>query len=122
MQQVVRAQPCMPRSQRLVPAAWIVVLAWITGVLAASAQLGCRRDEAAPSPARHSPSQVAPPAVPASPAVPPSAAPASPAAPSPAAPASPGAPSPAAPPRLVSLTPSATEVVAALGATKLLVG
>ena len=98
MQRVVRALPGpWPRPWPLLAVPLAVV------ALAASAGLaaGCRRDDAASS-GRPGPGPAAPAAGPGGVAG--------------------TAPPPAAAPRLVSLTPSATEVVAALGAAPLLVG
>jgi iron complex transport system substrate-binding protein len=102
MQRVMRA---LLGARSLALAVPLVVLAGLAG-LAGSGASGCRRDDAgsaAPSPA---PSPAA------------GSAPTTLASPTAGSAADAGGPAP----RLVSLTPSATEVVAALGATGLLVG
>jgi len=112
MHRVVRAPR---RVSRIVIAARLAVL--IAWMVAAGTAAGCRRDDPGSAPSA-SVAQTVPAVAP----PPPSAAP-PPTADPPAAPATP--PPPTAPivgQRLISLTPSATEVVAALGAVGLLVG
>jgi len=113
MHQVVRAPR---RVSRIVIAARLAAL--IAWMVAAGTAAGCRRDDPGSAP-----SASAAQTVPAIAPPPPSAAP-PPRAAAPAAAATPTTP-PTAPivgQRLISLTPSATEVVAALGAVGLLVG